>query len=285
MDVHAIVCIKQVPDTAEVRIDPKTNTLIREGVPTIVNPYDIHAVEEALRLRDRFGGKVTVISMGPPQATEAIRKCIALGADEGILLTDRAFAGADTLATSYALAQAIQHLAETEPYDIVFCGKQAIDGDTGQVGPGIARRLGIPQLTYVLQIDSFDPAAREVVVQRKLERGRQIVRAKLPALLTVMKEINELRYSAFPDMLRARSYEPRIWTVADLDVDRSQLGLKGSPTRVRKTTVPTPRQAGEIIAPATVAPEQAAQRLLEQFEKTGVLKEIVELTGGNAAHA
>ncbi|GFP36027.1 electron transfer flavoprotein beta subunit, partial [Candidatus Hakubella thermalkaliphila] len=184
--MHAVVCIKQVPDTTDVKIDRKTNTLIREGVPSIVNPFDIHAIEEALRLKDRFGGRVTVISMGPSQARESLKKAISYGVDEAILISDRAFAGADTLATSYVLAQTIRAIGDKEPVDLVLCGKQAIDGDTAQVGPGIATRLGISQLTYVVKIRSIDLEKKEIVVERQLEGGREALRAELPALLTVV---------------------------------------------------------------------------------------------------
>ncbi len=284
--MHAVVCVKQVPDTSEVRIDPKTNTLIREGVPTIVNPDDTHALEEALRLRDRFGGKVTVISMGPPQAVEALKKCVAFGADEGILLTDRAFAGADTLATSYTLAQAIRRVAADEPVDIVLCGRQAIDGDTGQVGPGVARRLDMPQLTFVTRVEAFDPATSEITVHRKLEKGRQVVKAKLPVVLTVVKELNDLRYPSFPDMYRARSYQPKSWTKNEINADQAQLGLRGSPTKVKKTAVPQARQQGEIVATGDVAPEQAAQALLGKFAASGLMGEVARIARkGEEIHA
>lgn len=284
--MHAVVCVKQVPDTSEVRIDPKTNTLIREGVPTIVNPDDAHALEEALRLRDRFGGKVTVITMGPPQAAEALKKCVAFGADEGILLTDRAFAGADTLATSYTLAQAIRRIAAEEPIDIVLCGRQAIDGDTGQVGPGLARRLDMPQLTFVVQVESVDPKTGEIIVHRKLEKGRQVVKAKLPVVLTVVKELNDLRYPSFPNMYRARSFTPKVWTKNELDADPAQLGLRGSPTKVKKTAVPQARQQGEIIAPADFSPEQAAEALLDRFAKTGLMNDVARIARkGEPIHA
>jgi len=246
--VHIIVCVKQVPDTAEVKIDPETNTLDRSSAPAIINPYDSHAVEEAVRLKEQFGGKVSVISMGPLNAVEVVKKCIALGADEGYLLSDKAFAGSDTLATSYILAQGIRKICRREAYDLIFCGKQAIDGDTAQVGPGIARRLGIPQLTYVKAVAAVDPEQREIKVHRKLDNAYEIIAAKMPCLVTVEKEINQLRYSSLPNMLRAARYQPAVLKAADLDVDPSMIGLKGSPTSVVKIFAPIQRSRGEILS-------------------------------------
>lgn len=263
--VHAVVCIKQVPDTTDVKIDRKTNTLIREGVPSIVNPFDIHAIEEALRLKDRFGGRVTVISMGPPQARESLKKVISYGVDETILISDRAFAGADTLATSYVLAQAIRAIGDKEPVDLVLCGKQAIDGDTAQVGPGIATRLGISQLTYVVKIRSIDLEKKEIVVERQLEGGREVLRAELPALLTVVKELNTPRYQSLPDMIRAARYDPPVWDKDSFDLDPSLLGLKGSPTKVSKVYVPPPREKGEIIAGDPEDPEKTVAKLVDKL--------------------
>lgn len=170
--LHVVVCIKQVPDSREIRIDPKTNTLIRQGVPAIVNYYDLHGLEEALRFKDQFGARVTVITMGPPSADKALKQCISMGADEAVFVSDRAFAGADTLATSYVLAAAIEKAAEVwGPVDIVFCGKQTLDGDTGQVGPGIACRLDYEQLTYVEKVEELSPERGEIIVHRHLEDG------------------------------------------------------------------------------------------------------------------
>jgi len=238
--LNIIVCIKQVPDTTEVKINPETGTLIREGVPSIVNPFDMYAIEEGLRLKEQFGGKVTVISMGPPQAREALKEAVAMGADEAILLSDRAFAGSDTWATAYTLANAIQKLGTP---DIILCGKQAIDGDTGQVGPGIARQLDISQLTYVFKIRKLDPEARTVVVERLLEEGREVVETSLPALLTVVKDINQPRYPTFLGIRRATKMEIPVWGAADLAAtDPSKLGLKGSPTQVVRVFSPPKRE-------------------------------------------
>lgn len=268
--MHAVVCVKQVPDTAEVRIDPETNTLIREGVPSIINPYDSHAVEAAVRIKEQVGGKVTVITMGPPQAEEVLRKAISLGADEGILLSDRAFAGSDTLATSYVLAQAIRKIAEKEPVDIILCGKQAIDGDTAQVGPGIAVRLDYNQLTYVMEIFNLDLAKKEIKVKRKLEGQSEVIKAKLPVLLTVVKDINDLRYASFPNMLNAAMAKITIWTKNEVDFDENELGLKGSPTTVRRIWPPPGRPGGQMIPNADVDPEGAASNLVNIL-----LKEII----------
>lgn len=253
--MQIVVSIKQVPDTTEIRIDPKTNTLIRQGVPSIVNPYDMHAVEEAIRLRDRFGGRVTVISMGPPQAKAALKKCIALGADEAILLSDRLFGGSDTLATSYVLSQAIIKIRDENGLDLVLCGKQAIDGDTAQVGPGIARRLGLQQLTYVETIEEIDPASKTIAVRRHLDDGSEIVKTRLPAMITVVKEINEIRHAGLKHLMRASRYEIPVWTSAQLGIDVTKVGLKGSPTSVAKSFVPQPRGGGELI---NAAPQEAA---------------------------
>ena len=236
--MEIVVCIKQVPDTTEIRIDPVTGTMQRQGVPSIINPYDLHALEEALRLRERYGGQVTVISMGPPQVKEDLRRCIALGADDAVLISDRAFAGADTLATSYVLAQAIARIGLERPVDLVLCGKQAIDGDTAQVGPGIAQRLGFEQLTYVSQVESVDLGRRVVRVHRHLEEGTEIVETRLPALLTVIKEINEIRFAGMPVVLRGARYQVPVWSKDDIPHQPEHLGLKGSPTRVSKVFPP-----------------------------------------------
>jgi len=263
--VHFVVCLKQVPDTSEVRIDPKTNTLMREGVPSIINPYDAHALEEAIRLKARVGGKVTIISMGPPQAKEALKKGMSFGADRAILLSDRAFAGSDTLATSYILSVAIEKLNETEPVDLVFTGKQAIDGDTAQTGPGIAQRMGIPQLTYAIKVREINEES--VTVERKLENGREVVQAQLPALITVEKELNELSYASLPNMMKAAAYEPEVWDAKYLTFDATQMGLKGSPTSVARIFAPPARSGGEVIDATTdvaTVVSSVVQRLFEQ---------------------
>jgi electron transfer flavoprotein beta subunit len=245
--MHIVVTIKQVPDTSEVRIDPKTNTMVRGGVPSIVNPDDTHAIEEAIRLKERHGGRVTVLSMGPPQAIAALREAISYGADEAVLCSDRGFAAADTLATSYVLWAAIRKLDEEEPVDLVLAGKQAIDGDTGQVPPGVATRLGWPQLTYVRRILEFDPPARRIRVERLADGGIEILESRLPAVVTVGREINEPRYASLPNMLRAARYQPRIWDRKTLNLDETKIGLRGSPTIVSKVWAPPRRQRPPVI--------------------------------------
>ena len=272
--MHAVVCIKQVPDTTEIRVDPETGTLVRKGVPSIVNPYDMHAVEEAVRLKERHGGRVTLLSMGPPQAEAALRKAMTLGADRIVLLTDRAFAGSDTLATSYVLAAAIARISREEPVDLVLCGKQAIDGDTGQVGPGIAARLGLPPLTYVMEIESIDLEAGEVVVHRTLAGGREVVRSSLPALITVGKDINRIRYASLPNMLRALEAPLETWGKEDVEVEPERLGLRGSPTNVSKVFPPPRRSGGEVIPGGPEDPEGAARTLVEKLVSLKVLADV-----------
>lgn len=238
--LHIVVSIKQVPDTKIIKMNPKTNTMDRASAPAILNPYDSHAVQEAVRLKEQYGGTVSVITMGPPQAVKAVQKCLEIGADEGYMISDRAFAGADTLATSYALTQAIKKIGKIKPIDLVITGKMSIDGDTGQVGPGIARRLDIPQLTSVKKIEEVNQKDGYIIVERKIEDGYEVVKSQLPSLLAVEKEINEVPYSSLPNMIRAARYTPKIWSVKDLeDVDVKQLGMKGSPTIVAKVWAPS----------------------------------------------
>jgi electron transfer flavoprotein beta subunit len=238
--LHIVVCIKQVPDSREIRIDPKNNTLIRQGVPSIVNFYDLHGLEEALRIKDLHGAKVTVVTMGPPPAEKSLKECISLGADQAVLVTDRGFAGADTLATSYVVASTIEKIAETfGPVDMVFCGKQTLDGDTGQVGPGVACRLDLEQLTYVSKVVEVDEVKRKVKVHRLLEDGIEVVETSMPLLITALKELNKVRRASMPGMIRAARYKPIVWTTADFpNLERAKIGLKGSPTIVAKTWVP-----------------------------------------------
>jgi electron transfer flavoprotein beta subunit len=263
--MHAVVSIKQVPDTSEVRIDPRTNTMIRSGVPSIVNPDDVHAIEEAMRLKERFGGKVTIVTMGPSQATAALREAISLGADVGILCADRGFAGADTLATSYVIWKAVARLNEEEPVDIMLAGRQALDGDTGQVPPGVATRLGWPQLTPVLKIEDVDIERKYIQVERMVDDGREVVRARLPAVVTCTRDLNAPRYATFPNMVRAARYEPVIWDKAALGIpdDDPNIGLKGSPTIVSKVWAPAPRQRSGAQRIDGADPERAATELAE----------------------
>jgi len=260
--VDIVVCIKQVPETTEVRIDPQTNTLIREGVPSIVNPFDMYAIEEGLRLKERYGGKVAVLTMGPLQAVEALREALAMGADEAVLLSDRVLAGSDTLATSYALSMAVRKIG----FDMVICGKQAIDGDTAQVGPEMAEHLGVPFVAWVRKIE--DVADGRIRVQRLMDDGYEVLEMPLPALITVVKEINEPRLPSLRGKMRARRAQIPVWTVEDIGADPSKVGLEGSPTQVVRVFTPERRREGEVLRGE---PGEAAEKLLEKLEAMGVI--------------
>jgi electron transfer flavoprotein beta subunit len=241
--VHIVVCIKQVPDSTQIRVHPVTNTIMRQGVPSIINPYDLFALEEALRLRDQHGGEVTVLTMGPPMAEDAMRKALTLGANRAVLLTDRYFAGSDTLATTYALATAIARIGTLHGVpDIVFTGKQTIDGDTAQVGPGVAKRLGLTQLTYVSEIESLDVKRGTIVVARRSEGGVQRLASRLPVLITVMEGINEIRRGTMADALRAARATVEKWSASDAGIpELTKCGLRGSPTIVKQVYAPSAR--------------------------------------------
>jgi len=245
--MHFVCCLKQVPDTAEVKIDPQTNTLIRSGVESISNPFDIVALETALRLKERYGGQVTALSMGPPQAEQVLREALSLGADEAILLSDRPFAGADTLATSYTLAKAIEKLNRDHPVDLILCGKQAIDGDTGQTGPGIATRLGYTQLTYVVEVQWIDESKRQIQVKRKVEGGVEVIRGPLPALLTAELELAKPRRASLPLLIRSLRAEVEKWDARAIEAEPAKLGLKGSPTWVKRIFSPPAREGGPMF--------------------------------------
>ena len=267
-----VACIKQVPDTTQVKIDPATGTLIREGVPFIINPFDTHALEESLRLKDKYGFRVAVISMGPPNTEVTLKKALALGVDEAVLLSDRAFGGADTLATSRVLAEAIKQLGQKEEIAIVLCGRQTIDGDTAQVGPGIATRLGYSQLTLVDCIENVDLEAKKVRVRRKLEGRHEIVEAPLTALITVVREINLPRYPTVPMRLMAEDATVTLWDNNEMKLDGETIGLKGSPTQVRKIFSPE-RAKGEIVGDGATNPEEAANLLIDKL----IEKDIISL--------
>jgi electron transfer flavoprotein beta subunit len=237
--MNIIVCIKQVPDTNDVKIDPQTNTLVRQGVASCLNAFDAYAIEEAVRIKEKHGGKVTAITMGPPQAEQVLRGAVAVGADEGILLSDREFAGADTLATSYTLSRAIRKIGA---FDLILCGKQAVDGDTAQVGPGIAAQLDIPQVIFVKSIRELTP--QKIVAERMTEDGFEVVEAPLPCLVSVVKGINEPRMPSLRGVMTSKKAQIPVWTVKDVEVDPSRIGLKGSPTYVHKIFTPPPRTGG-----------------------------------------
>ena len=256
--MHIIVCVKQVPDTLEVKINKETNTIIREGVASILNPFDAYAIEEGLRIRDQLGGKVTVMSMGIPGAAEMLRGTIALGVDETVLLSDRTFAGADTLATAYALSMGIRKIGDA---GLVLCGKQATDGDTAQVGPSLAEKLGVPHTTCVRKIEEIRDGY--IRCQRLTDDGYDVVEMPLPAVITVVKEINEPRLPSIKGMLRARKAEVPVWTAAEIGADPNLCGLKGSPTQVIRTFVPVHEVQGEMLAgDALEQASQLADRLL-----------------------
>jgi len=257
--VNIVVCIKQVPNTTQVRINPETNTLIREGVESVINPFDTYAFEEGVRLREKFGGKVTVVTMGPPQAETALREALSVGCDEAILVSDRRFAGSDTWATSYVLSQTVKKVGNV---DVVLCGKQASDGDTAQVGPGVSTFLNIPQVTYVKKIEEIkENTAR---VERMTEEGFEIIETPLPCLFTVVKEINEPRLPSLKGKMKAKKAEILKWNAEDLNCDFENLGLDGSPTRVVKIFTPPPRESGVILEGDT---QEIVDKLVAELKK------------------
>ena len=258
--MNIIVLVKQVPDTSEVKINRETNTLIRDGVPSIINPYDMYAIEEALRLREKHGGKVTAVTMGPPQAAEALKEAVAMGVDDVVLLSDRAFAGADTWATSYALAKGIRKIGG---FDIVIAGKQAIDGDTAQVGPETADMLGIPFVAYIRKIEQVE--GNKMTAERLMDEGYDVVETSLPCLITVVKELNTPRLPSLKGKMKAKGLKVTSWNAGDIAADVDQCGLKGSPTKVVRIFPPAPRGRREILSGAVEQQvEFVAKKLKEQ---------------------
>jgi electron transfer flavoprotein beta subunit len=260
--LNIIVCIKQVPNTNEVKLDPKTGTLIREGVPSIINPDDKAGLEAALRLKDSQGAHVTVLSMGPPQAETALREALAMGADEAVLVTDRAFGGADTWATAYTISAALK----TMDYDLIITGRQAIDGDTAQVGPQISENLNITNISYA---EDIKVEGDSVIVKRQFEDRYHIIKAKMPCLITALSELNEPRYMTPGGIFDAYQKEIKIITRKDLDVDDSCLGLKGSPTRVVKTFTKSAKAAGTVVN--NLNPQEAAEYMLEKLKEKFII--------------
>ena len=258
--MHFVVCVKQVPDTTDVKINPETNTLMREGVASIVNPFDMYAIEQAIRLKEKLGGKVTALSMGPPQADAVLREAVAMGADDGILVSDRAFAGSDTWATSYTLSMAIRKIGD---FSIILCGKQASDGDTAQVGPGIATHLDLPQVTYVRRIHEVDE--KHIVAERLLEDGSEVIDCPIPCMLTVVKELNEPRLPSLRGKMAAKKAVITCWNAADLGCDPARIGLDGSPTKVVRIFSPPPRSGGQKL---TGEPDEIVKKLVEQLKDT-----------------
>lgn len=261
--MNIVVCVKQVPGTNEVKMNEETNTIIREGMEAIINPFDTYAVEEGVRLKEHTDGKVVAISMGIPAVADLLKETVGLGVDEAVLLSDRAFAGADTLATSYALSKGIKKIGSV---DLIICGKQATDGDTAQVGPSLAEKLNIPHTTYVKKIEEI----REGYIrcERMTEDGYEVVEMTLPAVITVVKEINEPRLPSIKAMMRAKKAVVDVWTADDIGADKELCGLDGSPTQVIKTFVPVHNVNSEMIEGE---PSEQAKRLADvlmsmQFE-------------------
>ncbi|MBI2328222.1 MAG: electron transfer flavoprotein subunit beta/FixA family protein [Chloroflexi bacterium] len=255
--MNIIVCLKQVPGTTKVKIDAQSNTLVRQGIENIVNPFDTYALEEGARIKERYGGKLTVLSMGPPQAETALREAISRGADEAILLSDRAFAGADTLATSYTLARAISKIEE---YDLVICGRQTIDGDTGQVGPELAEMLELPFVAYVSQIEEINNG--NMRVQRMVEDGHEVIETSLPVVITVVKEINVPRLPSLRGLARAKNAVIAVWGAGELGADQDMVGLSGSATRVVRIFFPQRNHHGEILEGS---PANKVARLIDKL--------------------
>jgi electron transfer flavoprotein beta subunit len=260
--MNIVVCLKQVPGTTEVKIDPQTNTLIRQGIENIINPFDTYALEEGVRLREKFGGKVTVITMGPPQAEAALREAVSLGADEAVLLSDRAFAGADTWATAYTLSKAI---AKIEKYDLIICGRQTIDGDTGQVGPELAEMLDVPFVAYVSHIEEIKE--KYLRVNRMVEEGYEVMETTLPAVITVAKEINVPRLPSLRGIMKSKSAAIATWGVKELGADAAMVGLAGSSTQVIKVFFPQRVHQAEMLSGTL---EQQIETLVERLRQAGL---------------
>lgn len=253
-----VVCVKQVPGSADAKIDPETKRIVREGIKAVTNPFDTYAVEEAVRIKEKVGGEVIVLTMGPPRADMVLREGISVGADRAVLLSDRAFGGSDTWATSYALAKAIEKIGGV---DLVICGKQAIDGDTAQVGPGIAAQLDWPQATYVMAVDEL--GADYISVKRMHEDGWDLCRVRLPAVLTVVKDINQPRIPTLKGRLAAQKIEFPTWTAEEIGADAERIGLNGSPTRVVKTNPPPAREVATVKLEGPAA--DIAQKLVHEL--------------------
>jgi electron transfer flavoprotein beta subunit len=277
---HALVAVKQVPDTTNIRIDPDTGNLVREGVPAIMNPYDAHALAAAVEWKRKLDGKVTVVSMGPPSFKATLREAIEMGADRGILVSGRKFAGADTLATSYVLAEVIRAINEEDPIDLIFFGKQAIDGDTAQVGPGVAVRLNFPIITYTVNVRAVDIDDETAVVERRTENWTEIIEVPLPALLTCEKDIAEIPYAPLPDLIKALRYDPEVWDENQpVDFDAGNLGVRGSPTIVYKMDTPPLPEAGEVMSIREKGQANVVREAVDRVQASGVLE---SLSGGEA---
>lgn len=261
--MNIIVCVKQVPDTLGVNINKETNTLIREGVDSVINPFDLHAVEEGLRLKGQYGGTVAVLSMGPVQVVSTLRRTLSLGVDNAFLLSDIGFAGADTLATSYALARGAKKIGR---FDLIICGRQAIDGDTAHVGPSLAERLGIPHISCVIKIRKVTD--EYMVAERMTEEGTEQIKLSLPGLITVSKRINEPRFHTLKGKIKAEKAKIKIWSAQDISADENKIGLKGSPTRVVKMITPHHERQGRILEGST---QQQVTDLVSKLRQAEIL--------------
>ena len=261
--VKIVVCIKQVPEISEIMIDPETHTLIREGVPSIINPFDENAVEEGLKIKEKCSGEVVVITMGPPQAEKALRECLTIGVDEAILISDKTFAGSDTLATAYTLSLAIKRLKP----DLIICGKQAIDGDTAQVGPELAEQLGIPQITYVKKVE-IPEDKKSIILHRETDDGYEIIQCKLPVLITVLKILNEPRYPSLKGYKAAQNKKIKVIRADDLEANSSMLGADGSPTQVVNIFTPQPHQKGKLVK---LEPKDASQEIVNFLQQEKII--------------
>ncbi len=264
--LNVIVCIKQVPATNEVKMNKETNTIIREGIESIINPFDTYAVEEAVRVKEKTGGKVTALSMGIPAVAELLKETIGVGVDDTVLLSDRAFAGSDTWATAYALSMGVKKIGQ---YDLIICGKQATDGDTAQVGPSLAEKLGIPHTTCVRKIEELNEGY--IRCQRMTDDGYDVIEMPLPAVITVVKEINEPRLPSLKGMMRAKKALVSIWTADDVGANKDFCGLKGSPTQVVETFIPVHDVKSEMLdgEPTEQAAKLADKLMSMQFIKCG----------------
>ncbi len=260
-----IIPIKQVPETKSVKMDEKTGTVIREGVAAIINPLDLYAIELAIQLKERYGGTATAISMGPPKASEALREAVAMGVDEGVLISDQSFAGSDTWSTAYILAKAVGKIGA---FDLIICGERATDGDTGQVGPEIAAYLKLPIASYVNKFKEISNSS--CLLHRMTEEGDQVLSVNLPALITVVKEVSEPRLPTFRGKLRAREVQIPVMTLKDLAIDSSMIGLKGSPTKVVKIFRPkVARECDKILARDEEQIEKASEKFLSILKSSG----------------
>ena len=266
MAFKIIVCAKQVPDTNVIKINPKTGTLIRDGVPSILNHDDANALEEALKIKDKYPDThITVVSMGPPQATDMLMECLAKGADEGVLLSDRAVGGSDTWAPSNALEATIRKIGD---YDMIFAGRQAIDGDTAQVGPQIAEKLGLPQITYVEEFEIADNM-KDITVKRQLEDGYEVIKVQTPCMLTCIKELNEPRYMSIGGIFDAKNKPMKVWSAKDVEVDLKKVGLEASPTNVFRSFTPAPKGKGVVLEGDTE--KDVAKKLLVGLKSKHVI--------------